>query len=219
MMTAEKNSEASMKPAAEMRQWAGRRILFPARDPIGMFVLACWGDSLLSKAIIAMGGPSHVAVGFRYAGGFTLKRAGELAVTDDAFYYEALFGKGVVGPVPINDVYGWVAKSKNGLVPTRRIEIIEIPCDPAVAALKRKVAETYVGSAGYGELQLLAMLAFIKWGWPVPHSMGRVVCSEYVARVLFPEIWVADNFDEITPRDVYEWAKRRAARATAQENA
>lgn len=197
MKRANRNStEVSMDAAGETRQDGGR-VFFPAASPTRIGLVFNWGDLLICRAISAVtGGPSHVALAFDgEVGGYPV-------------YYEALLSEDVAGPKPLDRIYRWKLESAR-----RRVEVIWLPAKPEQAARARLFAQTFVGSASYGAMQLFWMLAMIRWGWRVPRSIGKVVCSEYVVRCLYPDIWTQDNFDEVTPADVYEWAKRRAERS------
>lgn len=157
----------------------------------GMFVFFCWGDAFYSKLISRVtGGPSHAGIGFYYE-------------NRESRYFEALFGKGVVGPRPFTKVKDWFLRSPK----TRNIDVIPINgFTPEQCALKLAMAHTYVDTAGYGEMQMLAMYLFYRFGFRVPSTPGRVVCSEFVARLLSPEIELATkdrSYDEISPAYLY----------------
>jgi hypothetical protein len=187
-----------MKTEREKTSAYLRGMLNDLRNPkkvTGMFVFFCAGDGLLSKAILKFGVWTHAGIGWTY----------ENACAD---YLEALFLKGIRSPRPFYYVKDWLNEAPK----TRKLEIINLPFSPELAERKRRIATTYVGRAGYAEAQLLAMLAFEKWGWRVPKSEGRVVCSEYAARILYPEIDATAQgrtFDEVTPTSLYEILKKQ----------
>ena len=165
------------------------------------FVFFAAGDNLFSRLIAKICGVwSHAGVGFRLQNG-------------DSIYFEALFAKGVQGPKPLVHLMEWVVKSQK-----RRVAIVELPIEANVCERKYGIAQTYRDLAGYGEWQLLAMWFFEKigrrWGWHVPRSPGRVVCSEFAARVLWPEIPLTDSMrprlDEVTPGSAWRAVKDRA---------
>lgn len=168
-----------------------------------MTLLAMWGDAWWSRAITKLtdGGPSHVAIGFDWLG-------------DNGEYYEALFGRGVRGPIPYRYVQDWAAKS-----PDRVLKFWPLSGCRDLADRKRLTAEMWVGAVGYGHLQILAMLLRKKIGWNVRRSIGRVVCSEYVARVLWPEFDLRDGreFDEVTPANLWRSAQALAVGRPIQE--
>jgi len=169
-------------------------------QPTGMFVGFNWGDSWLSKRIQATTrGPSHALVGFEFK-------------NKEPEYYEALIAKGVEGPKPYRKVKEWFLESPD----TRNIDMIRLDgISPESLKTKRAIAQTYVGTAGYAEMQLLAMLMFERHGWRVPKSTNRVVCSELVARILVPEIDLTSeqrSFDEITPGYLYDALKTHTLR-------
>jgi len=186
-------------------------------EPWSVHLLAMWGDAPWSRAVSRLtgGGPSHVALAFlREDSYFNLPEFApdvERERAPDGCYIEALFGRGVRRPRPVSDAYAWAARR-----PSRRIEswpLISLdPADQPSALARRKFAQalTWVGAAGYGHLQILAMLLRKKIGWPVRRTIGRVVCSELVARIMYPEIDLRDgrDFDETTPANTLRAAIR-----------
>lgn len=124
-------------------------------------------------------------------------------------YYEALFGRKIEPAKPMQKLVDWGMKNDSN-----EFAIIPIPESrllPGQAEMIRQTAETYVNSATYAELQLLAMWAFERWGWRVPASPGRVVCSEYLGRCLHPFFDVRPagrSFDELSPRNLWDWFRR-----------
>lgn len=164
-----------------------------------IFVFFCQGDSILSRLIMRLSSRSHCGIGFVGSDGSDLYPW--------AVYFEALFGKGFQGPRSLSDLSDWAAKN-----PKRKIEVIYLGVEPSVAHAKFIQASEMVGKRGYAEWQLLAMWFFERmgrrWGWHVPRSTGRVVCSEAVARILAPEIDLRDpdhpGFDEVTPGSVHD---------------
>ena len=161
-------------------------------DPTEVGLVFLWGTGLISRLItrVTGGGPSHVAIVF------------DGPTCAWPAYYEALFGRGVEGPRPMKHMLDW-AKAEPG----RRMETIWLRAEPGTVARARLIAETFVGAVGYGGLQLLCMLSMLRWGWRVPRSMGRVVCSELAARVLYPDVWRRVDFDRVTPLDLLVWAR------------
>jgi len=174
----------------------------------GMFLFFSRNDSLVSRLIRRVCGCpwSHCGFGFSFdepeKQSPRISRIDANGAAQTAVYYEALFGRQIAPPRPLADLAAWAAAAKG-----REFVVVDIPfVSPEIAERKRMIAETFVQAATYGGLQLLAMFFFLEFGWRVPRSVGRVVCSEFVARVLFPEIWMLDNFDEVTPGDVWNWA-------------
>lgn len=132
---------------------------------------------------------SHVGIGFAFVDSCD-NPAGCVA-------FEALFGLGFVGPTPWQDILAW-AKQPGRSIMTEDV----IP--PSLMMLQEKyaLALRLVGALGYAVWQLLAMWGFERLGIRVPRSPRRVVCSEIVARILFPEIELRTDgrsFDEVTP--------------------
>lgn len=159
-------------------------------SPVGIAVVFVHGTGLLSRAIesVTRSPYSHALIRFDLDDG-------------SAEYFESLFARGVIGPRAIMNLWDYQAEHP-GVFHTA----IQLNCNARMAAGKYAIAQTFVGSAGYGEMQLIAMWLFKRFGWRVPLSIGRVVCSEFVARVIFPEWDVTDaehTFDEIDPGFLY----------------
>jgi hypothetical protein len=165
---------------------------------VSMFIFFSLGEGWLSRLIAKVcKNWSHMGVGFRFSDG-------------TAVYFEAWVPR-VRGPKPLSHLIDWVHQK-----PKRRLAIVELLIPPNLCERKYGIAQTYSGLIGYGELQLLAMWAFERfgkrWGWHVPKSPGRVVCSEYAARVLYPEFDLRDSihtrFDEVTPGSAWNVFQR-----------
>ena len=178
----------------------------PDWDPVELFVFACWGDSWISRLIRHVtGGPSHVGVGWRFVSPVvqdTIRRS--RLVFDGVWYSEALFGR-TIGPARRwKRVVEWALKG-----PTRRIDERKVALDRAAAVRCWRRAQLFVGRRSYGEWQLFFMWLHARVGTRVPSSPLKFVCSEYVARVLFPELDLRGDreMDELTPRDVWEALK------------
>lgn len=162
----------------------------PAVDGVGLFFTR--GEGLLSRIICAVTKSrwSHVGIYFHLAEG-------------GAIYYEALAGRGVCGPLPISKLNNWLQKH-----PARALRMLDLPALPRdVLKTKHTIARTYVGTVTYGELQLLALFAWERWGRPVAASSSHVVCSEYAARVCAPHFDLCDlehpTPDHVTPGSVF----------------
>ncbi len=170
-----------------------------------IFVFFCRGEGMLSRAIMRITGGewSHCGIGFTL-----LNPDGG---TREEVYFEALFRRGFQGPRSIKHIYDWKAGD-----PRRDVIVVRLGVDPAVATAKLVVAQTLVGLVGYAAWQLVGMWAFERFGrsmgWHVPRSRRRMVCSEAVASILYPQIDVTDahhvRLDEVTPVSLY-WAIQR----------
>lgn len=171
---------------------------------ISMFIFFSRGENLLSRLIARLCGWSHMGFGFRYNNEYSC-------------YFEALFAKGCRGPKPLEHLIAWSRER-----PGRKLCIVDLSSVPVKdCARKYTLAQTYVGRVGYGELQILAMWAFErfgrKFGLHVPRTTRTVVCSEYGSRILFPDVDLRGNrlFDEVTPGSAWdEIKKNRAAKFT-----
>jgi hypothetical protein len=153
-----------------------------------------WFSNLIAKFC---GGWSHMGIGFKSIDEFGIIRS---------FYYESLFAKGPTGPRPLQHLLAWVSK-KTG----RKLAIVQLGLPENICERKYGAALTWVGLAGYAEWQLLAMLAFERfgrrWGWHVPRSIKRVVCSEYDTRILLPDLDLGGGDrrpDEVTPGSAWD---------------
>ena len=115
-------------------------------------------------------------------------------------YYEAFFSQGFSGPKPL-------AKLLNFENAGGRLHRQTVKLRPGGAEIKRRECETWVGKRGYYALQLAAMWACERLGTRVRETPNRVVCSEAVARLLYPEIDLRDSrrtrFDEVNPNSAY----------------
>ena len=95
----------------------------------------------------------------------------------------------------------WAARDKSV-----QLEFLPLPMAPEDAGRTRLVAQTWVGSAAYGDWQLVRQLFYEKWGWPVPRTMGQIVCCEFLARSVYPVLDLRSSdrdFDSLTPGSVY----------------
>lgn len=143
---------------------------------IGISAFWTCGEGKLSKAITGVldSEYSHMGLIFHLRNGRSI-------------YYEALVGRGVVGPRDAAELQAWADAD-----PRRKLLVVALPNMAACAELKQIIMETYVGMATYGEMQLLTMFAWERWGWKIRESKSRVVCSELCARILAPEMDLTD---------------------------
>lgn len=171
--------------------------------PFRVGVVFCSGDSAVSHLIqrVTNSPWSHVAIIYDF---------GRIV---GCWYYEALACQPLRGPLPDRKLDGWkLARRKR-----RKYEIVWVAewlGDQGVTSDQMRdsflCADSYVGSATYGEWQLLQMWANIRFGRPVRGDDRRMVCSELVARALKPIIDLravfkpAKTFDEITPGDIWD---------------
>ena len=120
-------------------------------------------------------------------------------------YVEALAGR-KVSSRPISDLHAWVERTPGAAATVIPLSLTTDECKQVW-----RMAELYIGIAGYGHFQIAWMWAFIRLGIPVPHSPKRVVCSELVARCLFPirdvRPWGRRSFDEVAPAAVWRWVR------------
>ena len=129
-------------------------------------------------------------------------------------YFEALFETGFCGPEYLQNLFAWRDADKR-----RSVAVLWLRVSPDLAQKKFLEASILVGKLGYAETQLLSMLWFERvgkyFGFKVPKSLDRVVCSQAVAQILAPEIDLRDSvhtqFDEVTPGSAYDAVLRYLA--------
>lgn len=121
-------------------------------------------------------------------------------------YFEALFENGWDGPHPVSELVEF-EETRRG-----QYERHYIPWIDAGRAHELFLrALSMVGKAGYHQWQLLAMWAFERVGrrigLVVKDDPDRVVCSEGVARVIYPDVDLRDperpTFDSVNPCSAY----------------
>lgn len=117
-------------------------------------------------------------------------------------YCEALMGENVTGPKDVAKLTALQAENSK-----TRIAFVLLQLTPEECEQKRQLCFAWRGVMTYSKPQLLAMAMFERYGLPVPHSPSRVVCSEFVARVLYPQIDLRDlrrtRFDEVNPNSAW----------------
>lgn len=139
---------------------------------------------------------SHMGLGFELFNG-------------DLEYYECLFHDGFCGPKPISKLIAFC--DAGGCVSLQPVDSIKSP----EAQQIRENCRAWVGTRGYYHWQLISMWAFERFGrflgTHVPHSPDRLVCSEAVARLVWPWMDLRDSvrdFDEVNPNSAYrKWLK------------
>lgn len=185
-----RHEETTAIPAAWFERQPGpSRPLDGNLAPVEMFAFWTHGEKWISQVISRVTGCpwSHCGIGFVLEEGKTTKRV----------YFEALFSGGFQGPKPWNDVTDWKAANKE-----RRLFSRELGTGPDMAMKKLSLCRQLVGIRSYFAWQLVCMYFFERFGWKVPRSDKKVVCSEIVGRVLYPEMDLRTEgrtFDEITP--------------------
>ena len=134
---------------------------------------------------------SHMGIGFKLLSGVDI-------------YYEALFSEGFCGPKSFRKLL--VFSETGGQLAVENIECIG---ESEVQQVWEN-CEALIGKRGYYAWQLFSMWAFERFGRfvgaHVPRSPGRVVCSEIVARLLYPYIDLRDEeraFDEVNPNSAW----------------
>jgi len=161
---------------------------------VGTWLFWTRGESLLSSLIRRVTGPwSHMGIGFDLEDGAPV-------------YYESLFRDGFTGPKPWCKVVDWAAKH-----PKRKWARRSLDLSPEISERKRVLAQAHVGRLGYAAWQLLGMWWFERvgkrYGWHLRRSPKRAVCSEAVARILWPEMNLLNHprrrFDEVTPSSAW----------------
>lgn len=136
---------------------------------------------------------SHMGLGFQFA-----------LNARDTVYYEALFSDGFRGP---KSIWKLIDFEKTG----GRVAIYPVPIFGENADRLKKLCDAWVGRKGYYAWQLVSMWSFERFGRflgaHVPRSPDRLVCSEAVARLVFPAIDLRDDirkeFDEVNPNSAW----------------
>ncbi len=137
---------------------------------------------------------SHMGLGFTDAAG-------------EAGYFEALLHHGFTGPHPGEKL---ISFSKRG----GRLAIEFLPANvftPAVSDQIRQRCLAWTSYKSYHAWQLALMWAYERFGrrlgWRIPHSPGKVVCSEAVACLLWPYLDLRDaehpDFDSVNPNSAW----------------
>jgi len=134
---------------------------------------------------------SHEGLGFEMSDG-TLE------------YFECLFSDGFQGPKPIAKLTAF--EEAGGFLLIQPVDSIKCP----EAQQIRKRCLEWVGQKGYYAWQLALMWYFERvlrfYHKHITPSPNRLVCSEAVARLVWPWIDLRDevrNFDEVNPNSAY----------------
>jgi hypothetical protein len=182
------------------------------------------GDTLWGRVVARVTGRrlpdksdcfSHVAIGFGYrdtgyrdAGTQTvgmLRQPYSLHpfTPSSLSYFENLLTRGFRGPHPLSHMADWVSRDRR-----RTWNIRSLPLTPSQAQAVHDACIAWAGVVrrGYNAAQLAAIWASIRFGRPVPRTPTRGICSEDVARLLFPILDLREpgkSFDHADPNSVY----------------
>tara|TARA_R110000824_G_scaffold10585_2_gene46525 strand:+ start:43 stop:603 length:561 start_codon:yes stop_codon:yes gene_type:complete len=131
--------------------------------------------------------PTHARLGF------TLEDGSQV-------YFEALEGSGFDGPKPEKRVQNWV---KNGS--GRWTHHYNLDLAPGIAEQIHERAQGRLGQWSYSVPQLLGMYFALRFGARLRQSPDKVICSEAVARLLFPDVDLRENrtFENVTPLSIH----------------
>jgi len=166
-----------------------------------MKVVSCYialnhsGDTFLGKLICWVQAPALVRKGKRgtiptHARlGFTLEDGAQV-------YFEALEGTGFDGPKPEDRVANWIKKGAG-----RWTELYHLDLPPEIANAIYVRALGKLGKWSYSVPQLLSMYFALRFGTRLRQSPDKVICSEAVARLVFPDedLRYKRNFENVTP--------------------
>ena len=117
-------------------------------------------------------------------------------------YYEALAGRGIVGPRLVSALEAWSYK------PGHKLDVRWAWwLSPQQAELIHQRALALQAAAGYGTFQLIAHWWFERvrkrWGGRMRNTPGKVTCSEFVSRAMYPDVKLfddhRDHHDAVTP--------------------
>jgi len=176
--------------------------------PVRIFIFWSYVPEWWSWAIVRITGRqlpdmsdawSHMGIAFEFSDGSNQ-------------VFEALFSKGFTGPESMESIYEKI-KSKNGKIAVIATGIKEIYVEEIY-----KRCESQVGKLGYYAWQLALMWFYERIGrfigWKIPHSPDKTVCSEAVARLVWPHLDLRDEirteFDEVNPCSAWrKWFKTK----------
>jgi hypothetical protein len=182
------------------------------------------GDTLWGRVVARVTGRrlpdrsdcfSHVAIGF----GYQFDHDPDFAACE--MYFENLLTRGFRGPHPLSHMADWVSRDRR-----RTWNIRSLPLTPSQAQAVHDACIAWAGVVrrGYNAAQLAAIWASIRFGCPVPRTPTRGICSEDVARLLFPILDLREpgkSFDHADPNSVYRQylALQTATRHAAERSA
>ena len=171
-------------------------------DQIKVFIFWSYVPEWWARAIVRITGRqlpdksdswSHMGIGFTLQDG---KRV----------YYEAIVGKGFIGPIPIEKLIDKIGQNEKS-----RLAIKELPIEPYRVLGIYKECRRWQGRKSYSAWQLVRMWFFERLGrWVgirVRRTPDRLVCSEAVARLIYPPYDLRDEirrrFDEVNPNSAW----------------
>jgi hypothetical protein len=147
---------------------------------------------------------SHMGIGFQLS-------------NHSIIYYENLFRDGFQGPKPFGKLIAF--RDGGGRLSVQWFDFMHT----AVCQAKREKCEAWAGKhRGYFGWQLAAMWKFERilrfYHRHIRPSPDRGVCSEDVARLLYPELDLRDterDFDEVNPNS--SWRKYRELKGVTND--
>jgi hypothetical protein len=149
------------------------------------------GSKIARLAVWATGGPwGHVGIAFEHDDG-TIE------------LFEARSSEGFVGPFTLNEAQAYIKERGGRFLLGSPIE--EIGRSEAEAIHEKTLA--MVGNVSYSKLQLGAMFLAERYGIRPRRSPLKIVCSEAVARNVYPYMDLRDcnhdTFDMVSPNSTY----------------
>lgn len=122
--------------------------------------------------------------------------------TGEMVLFEALAGKGFVGPRPLQESLDYLDGRGGTYLLSHPLQLMTGQANSVYAD-----AQAMVGTVSYSKRQLLGMFFAERYGIPLPSSENRVVCSEACARLVYPYLDMRDidhdQFDKVSPNSLY----------------
>ena len=116
--------------------------------------------------------------------------------------FEARSDEGFVGPFPIEEMAAYVDTRSGHFLIGNALDLAPTDVSNIYTA-----AMNMVGNVSYSKMQLGLMFLSERYGVRLRHSPNKVVCSEAVARLLYPHVDLRDcdhsTFDVVSPNSAY----------------
>jgi len=158
---------------------------------VNVRIFYTFSGSIIAKlAVFATKGPwGHVGIAFEYSDGSIV-------------CFEARSDEGFVGPFPFQDVKDYVNARGGKYFIGKPLEI-----DTEDVQKIYQKAISMIGSVSYSKGQLGLIFLAERYGLPIRRSPNKIVCSEGVAVLVYPNVDLRDcdhdTVDKVTPNSVY----------------
>jgi len=118
--------------------------------------------------------------------------------------FEARSDQGFVGPYDFNKTVDYITKRHGRIL---LVNHLSIDGYDAASVYDRACSMAADGNISYSKPQLALMFLFERYGIKFRPSKNKIVCSEAIARLLYPFIDLRDvnhpTFDTVTPNSAY----------------